>query len=974
MTELEKAVDALKAAVKQRGNDKRVSDVVNQFTSYLVLLKSSSPSSQSISKLRSILRRPLVPLYNEFPEHTLQLSSAVLRKVIDDKLRNALNAQNAQLSASWNEVAVTLLSGVLDFLDKNCDDLSKETAASAFYPTICTLFFYQDTALTLSPRTQTTAYSLLHDTLFKHPGNQGRLRDHAVLGGSLIGFAISQSKDYLVIEALLNIVGWLIPPTHKTEQGKAKRTEFIQELFGSDRHFSCSQELVDILQYISSSHWEDTAMKIMDALARSDIRFPQPFALDEVDVCGKTYPQLTAFDRLHLDRDCFLVNVVEKDDVCESLKIPYGHIRSVTIDTLNVPAPNKATVHVDLAASPIMGEVSLDVMAGQNLYLKFEVQREDLSRLMEALRRRGVVKLSFLGENIPKQISKRKSIALAHSIRLPGDSSPPPQESQYEDKVKHVANVHETNFPDDTRPITARFEPEILSVQQVPSRMPAKSKPEVQKSVKQASAVCASKTVPRPRPVPKSAKNVEPLQVTSPRKNPVVDTPPRAAHASVFGESNEELSELSGEPAPKPTAKCRLRVLSAKNATARLSPGLSPSDSIPPLPATRRTAKRRLVVDSDEEIQATPTAVQRTVAISSSKQHTKAEIMSTELVKVHHIRNTRSSTMQSSSIIEDADHPEITSPLVLQKPSTPSRDETHPEPIENVAEARLHEDVFLMGAPACEQAPPCEAIPTAELLPEATVKPTPPVKKITSAGRGASRHVSPGPSNAPAKLAGTRRKREDANSPTGVPVALDDDHPPKKKARNTIGGNTETKRDSKAVMLSDPFDPSASTTTPARNAKKYGKKGKVSPPIPPENVDFDEVPGAGPKGRTNTRAKAVRGASKPIPKKLPARQTRANATRRRDEKPAAIESPKGISSKVESSEPEVGIVAGPNPADQTIAMVSPKNEVINASSKPELTSSKQVDKRDVDQASMSTIAPKDLIKNDTTDAAVRQPI
>lgn len=67
------------------------------------------------------------------------------------------------------------------------------------------------------------------------------------------------------------MVGWLIPATHKTEQGKLKRTEFIQELFGSDSQFSCSQELVDILQYISSSRWEDTAMKIIDALARSDI-------------------------------------------------------------------------------------------------------------------------------------------------------------------------------------------------------------------------------------------------------------------------------------------------------------------------------------------------------------------------------------------------------------------------------------------------------------------------------------------------------------------------------------------------------------------------------------------------------------------------------------------------------------------------------------------------------------------------------
>lgn len=129
MTELDKAIEALKADVKQSGIDKSVGDVVSQFTSYLILLvsdkphienerlklsqKPSSPSSQSISKLCSILSRPLVPLYAAVPGPALQLSSAVLRKVVDEKLRNALNARNLQLSAWWNDVAVALLSGVL---------------------------------------------------------------------------------------------------------------------------------------------------------------------------------------------------------------------------------------------------------------------------------------------------------------------------------------------------------------------------------------------------------------------------------------------------------------------------------------------------------------------------------------------------------------------------------------------------------------------------------------------------------------------------------------------------------------------------------------------------------------------------------------------------------------------------------------------------------------------------------------------
>jgi hypothetical protein len=138
-----------------------------------------------------------------------------------------------------------------------------------------------------------------------------------------------------------------------------------------------------------------------------------------------------------------------QDDVCESLKISYGHIRSVTIDVSKAPPHSKILVHVDLTTPPSMGNVSLDIPAGQKLYMKFEIEREDLSRLMEALRRRGVVsarrlsmnsftntckqvKLSFLGENPQTQANKRRSVGLAHGIKLSGDSSPPPQGSQYE--------------------------------------------------------------------------------------------------------------------------------------------------------------------------------------------------------------------------------------------------------------------------------------------------------------------------------------------------------------------------------------------------------------------------------------------------------------------------------------------------------------------------------------------------------------
>lgn len=46
---------------------------------------------------------------------------------------------------------------------------------------------------------------------------------------------------------------------------------------------------------------------------------PQSFALDEVDVCGKCYPQPTAFDRLHLDREFFLANVIGQVNISATL-------------------------------------------------------------------------------------------------------------------------------------------------------------------------------------------------------------------------------------------------------------------------------------------------------------------------------------------------------------------------------------------------------------------------------------------------------------------------------------------------------------------------------------------------------------------------------------------------------------------------------------------------------------------------------
>jgi hypothetical protein len=517
-----------------------------------------------------------------------------------------------------------------------------------------------------------------------------------------------------------------------------------------------------------------------------------------------------------------------------------------------------------------------------------------------------------------------------------------------QDKVQHVENgkvlrfsfistltlkpiVYETNLPDDALSITAYSEQESPPAQQALPQTPAE-KPEVQEFKNHANTACAPKIVPRPRPVSKSAKKAVPPQVTPPRKSTAGGDPPSAVHVSVFAKLDDELSEISDDEIPKPVTNARLIVHPARNVKAEAAPSLSAqSNSFQPVPPTKRIAKRRLIVDSDdEEIRAMPKAAQR-ATVSPAKPDTTA---TTELSRMRRNDGRRSSTLRSSSTIE-TDHPENI-PQEIKRPRTPSSKEvSHQGPIDNVAKTHLDDNAFSKDASAYDQVPPRKTIPDAELTAHGII-PTSPVKKDLAAGKGTVLHVSPSKpadlANISAKLAGTRRKWDDANSPAKPSKVSEDDHPPKKKARNTTSGDIPIKR--AACILPDPFEPTLSTIA-AKAPRKYGKKGKAPPPVPPEDVDFDEVPGATSKGKTSARAKAVR-TLKPVPKKVPApnsgRQTRAGAMRRRNVKPPEFESPKDINPTLQPAEADTEIVAAPEPVGQITKVEPLHNDATNGSS------------------------------------------
>ena len=82
------------------------------------------------------------------------------------------------------------------------------------------------------------------------------------------------AADYLPLEGLLNVFARILPSTNKSASGRAQRTSFIQAVF----KFTAPPELCEaggdicsILQNVVTSRWEDTALRIVDVLARASI-------------------------------------------------------------------------------------------------------------------------------------------------------------------------------------------------------------------------------------------------------------------------------------------------------------------------------------------------------------------------------------------------------------------------------------------------------------------------------------------------------------------------------------------------------------------------------------------------------------------------------------------------------------------------------------------------------------------------------
>jgi hypothetical protein len=72
--------------------------------------------------------------------------------------------------------------------------------------------------------------------------------------------------DYLVLEQLLILLAYLLPPTEGTAVGRAERLGFLRDCFVDSTQRG--KALIELLKFVASPDWEITSDKIVDILAR----------------------------------------------------------------------------------------------------------------------------------------------------------------------------------------------------------------------------------------------------------------------------------------------------------------------------------------------------------------------------------------------------------------------------------------------------------------------------------------------------------------------------------------------------------------------------------------------------------------------------------------------------------------------------------------------------------------------------------
>ncbi|KAF9264874.1 hypothetical protein L218DRAFT_958048 [Marasmius fiardii PR-910] len=401
LDEVRKAAQTMKAKALSL-KDKSILSIVEQLSSNLTLLELSSPSSKLLENLCLQFRKPLTPLYSILTAHACRFAAILFAFIHENKVEQA---KVDEAAFSWENVLNAILAGLLDYLEESSamSGSNKSTVASSFLALLCRIYFPSTT-----PRRESgsvlkcTVYILLCDLITGHPENQQELRNVYLSGGKLLGLALSRSRVYVAIEALLELFAGLLP--------KKGYTEFLNHVF-DPKLFSSYQMLKSVVgQADKVDDWEQVSRQICQVLADMNIEYPQPFRIIRSSITG-TSP--SPVGELYVDDKGLTSNIVE-DDAYETFHVPYLIIEDIRYYSFE-HSPTCTTFTFKLKSTPTVGSGAANEI-GEVIWT-IEIERPRLQAFLNTLKARNLLHLFDRHERKLSKIDDDLSLELPTSSR-----------------------------------------------------------------------------------------------------------------------------------------------------------------------------------------------------------------------------------------------------------------------------------------------------------------------------------------------------------------------------------------------------------------------------------------------------------------------------------------------------------------------------------------------------------------------------
>ncbi|KIL68635.1 hypothetical protein M378DRAFT_8678 [Amanita muscaria Koide BX008] len=366
----------------------------------------------------------MIHLYQVAPEPALRYAATLFVAISDIKVN-----VNNECRAMWEDTQESLLSGILDFLEQHPTTDKQTLVASVYYSPLCRELFPEEDKPNpvMKDSLLCTIFQLLSETAIFHPENQHNLRSSDVLGGKRLGVMLAQCRDFLVIEALLELFGNIIPSAKVPK----KRAEFIDDVFSPVR-LKCGAKL---LENASPTGWDIVSTTVCDALAKSDIQYPQPFETAGIQAGNVSY----TVSRIYIDKSAFMASVDkvksfllnmnpgllnEKDGQLDTFKVPFCTVRRIKV---LASSTSTNTVMIVAGAPPLLGHVFSMHRKDEETSIAFDLQKDKIADFVTVLRQRGL-------KNVIEPIHRKQSKAKT-SVNLgfrSGNMEFPPLEEKIE--------------------------------------------------------------------------------------------------------------------------------------------------------------------------------------------------------------------------------------------------------------------------------------------------------------------------------------------------------------------------------------------------------------------------------------------------------------------------------------------------------------------------------------------------------------